>query len=194
MVVIFPGSPIAIVGMAIAMETAKLITAGFLGRWWSSTPTLWRIILIVSYSDWRPSTASAYSASSWPPMWASGGEAQSSVEIQDAALVARIDVQAHKVADLDRRLGQVDSAIEEATRHGRTKTALAAMEGQRKARGSLAEERDRGPGSRQNAPQWRRAGARSRRTRRRSNTSPSWWGSTRTPRAAEPTARKRSGG
>jgi hypothetical protein len=36
------------------------------------------------------------------------GAAQSAIETQDAALAARIDVQAHTVADLDRRLGQID--------------------------------------------------------------------------------------
>ena len=45
-------------------------------------------------------------------------------------------MQAHKVADLDRRLGQIDSTIEEAAKRGRTKTALSAIEGQRKDRGA----------------------------------------------------------
>ena len=34
----------------------------------------------------------------------------SAIETQDAALAARIEVQAHMVADLDRRLGQIDTA------------------------------------------------------------------------------------
>jgi hypothetical protein len=50
---------------------------------------------------------------------------------------------AHTVADLDRRLGQIDSAIEEAAKRGRTTTALAAIEGQRKARAELAGQRQR---------------------------------------------------
>jgi hypothetical protein len=61
------------------------------------------------------------------------GAAQSAIETQDAALAARIDVQAHTVADIDRRLGQIDSAIEEAAKRGRTNTALSAIEGQKKA-------------------------------------------------------------
>jgi len=55
------------------------------------------------------------------------GAATSAIETQDAGLAARIDVQAHAVADLDRRLNQVDVAIE----------------GQRKARQALAGERQR---------------------------------------------------
>jgi len=52
-------------------------------------------------------------------------------------------VTAHNVADLDRRLNQVDVAIEEAAKRGKTNAALSAMEGQRKARGALADQRQR---------------------------------------------------
>jgi hypothetical protein len=52
-----------------------------------------------------------------------GCAAQSAIETQDAALAARIDVQAHTVADLDRRLGQIDFAIEEAARKPQSYTA-----------------------------------------------------------------------
>ncbi len=65
------------------------------------------------------------------------------IEIQDAALAARIEVAAHTVADLDRRLNQVDVAIEETAKRGKTNTALSAMEAQRKARASLADQRQR---------------------------------------------------
>jgi hypothetical protein len=50
--------------------------------------------------------------------------------------LARIDVQAHTVADLGRRLRQIDSAIEEAAKRGRTATALTAIEGQRQREAS----------------------------------------------------------
>jgi len=65
------------------------------------------------------------------------------IETHDGALAARIDVQAHTVADLDRRLRQIDSAIEEAAKCGRTNAPLSAIEGQRKARQALAGERQR---------------------------------------------------
>jgi hypothetical protein len=70
------------------------------------------------------------------------GAATSAIETQDATLAARIDVQTHNVADLDRRLGQIDSAIEEAAKRGKTDTALSAIEGQRKAWAGLASERN----------------------------------------------------
>jgi len=66
--------------------------------------------------------------------------ATSAIETRDAELAARID--AHAVADLDRRLNQVDTAIEEATKRGKTSTALTAIEGQR-SREALAGQRQR---------------------------------------------------
>jgi len=62
------------------------------------------------------------------------------------------------VADLDRRLAQIDRAIEEAAKRGKTNTALSAMEAQRRAaRASPVSETRRPalwPPSRRNAPAW----------------------------------------
>ena len=71
------------------------------------------------------------------------GAAASAIETQDAVLAARIEVAAHSIADLDRRLGQIDSAIEEAAKRGRTNAVLPAIEGQRKARVAVADQRQR---------------------------------------------------
>jgi hypothetical protein len=51
--------------------------------------------------------------------------------------------QAHNVADLDRRLNQVDVAIEEAAKRAKTNAALSAIEGQRKGREALSGQRQR---------------------------------------------------
>src|SRR5215469_8317034 len=69
--------------------------------------------------------------------------ARSAVETQQATLAARIDAASHNVADLDRRLGQIDTAIEEAAKRGKTNAALSAIEAQRKARAALANQRQR---------------------------------------------------
>jgi hypothetical protein len=47
------------------------------------------------------------------------GAAQSAIETQDAALAAKLESQIHIVADLNRRVSQIDSAIEEAARGAR---------------------------------------------------------------------------
>jgi ribosomal protein L37E len=69
------------------------------------------------------------------------GAVQSPIEMQDATLAPRIEVQAHAVADLDRR--QIDSIIEEAAKRGRTNGVLPAIDGELKARQVLAGERRR---------------------------------------------------
>src|SRR5215468_2593162 len=61
-------------------------------------------------------------------------------QTHSADVDAKIEVTTHNVADLDRRLGQIDTAIGEATRRGKTKSALSAMEGQRKGRAGLVSE------------------------------------------------------
>ncbi len=54
-----------------------------------------------------------------------------------------------------RRLGQIDSVIEEAANRGKTNTALSAMEGQRRARAGLTSERNEAAGtSLPSAPPW----------------------------------------
>jgi hypothetical protein len=45
---------------------------------------------------------------------------------------------------LDRRPNQIDTAMEQVAKRGRTNAALSAIEGERKARASLADERNRG--------------------------------------------------
>ncbi len=138
MVVLFPGAPQAVVGMAIAMESAKLVTAGWLARRWHVTAWFWRIALISLIAGLAIINAAGVYAQLVAAHVGERGAATSAIETQDAALAARIEVAVHAVADLDRRLGQIDTAIEEAAKRGRTNAALAAMEGQRKARAELA--------------------------------------------------------
>ena len=45
-VVLVPGSPNSVIAMAITMEAAKLITAGWLARRWRTTVWSWRYILV----------------------------------------------------------------------------------------------------------------------------------------------------
>jgi hypothetical protein len=143
MAVLFPGAPISVIGMAVAMEAAKLVTAGWLSRRWRVTAWMWRLVLAALVVGLAVINAAGVYAQLVAAHVGERGATTSAIETQDAALAARIDVQAHTVADLDRRLGQIDSAIEEAAKRGRTTTALSAIEGQRKARADLAGQRQR---------------------------------------------------
>jgi hypothetical protein len=140
MVVLFPGARLSVVAMA-AMEAAKLVTAGWLARRWRMTAWTWRFTIVSLVCGLAVINATGVYAQLVAAHIGERGAAQSAIAMQDAALAARIDVQAHVVTDLDRRLGQIDSAIEEAVKRGRTTTALTAFTAQRKSREALVEQR-----------------------------------------------------
>jgi hypothetical protein len=142
MVVLFPGAPMSVVGMAIAMEGAKLVTAGWLARQWQATGWIWRLVLVALVAGLAIINAAGVYAQLVAAHVGERGAAASAMETQDASLAARIEVAAHVVDDLDRRLGQIDTAIETAARRGKTNTALSAIDGQKKARAALAGERN----------------------------------------------------
>ena len=133
----------SVVGMAIAMEGAKLVTAGWLARRWRGTAWVWRFVLAVLVAGLAIINAAGVYAQLVAAHVGERGAAQSAIETQDAALAARIEVAAHGVADLDRRLDQIDTAIEEAAKRGRTNAALSAIAEQRKAREALSGQRQR---------------------------------------------------
>src|SRR5207253_266739 len=109
----FPGTPTAVVAMAVAMEAAKLITAGWLARRWRATAVVWRVALAAFVFGLAVINATGVFAQLVSAHVGDRGAAASHLEAQTADLEAKIDVQAHKVVDLDRRLGQIDSTIEE---------------------------------------------------------------------------------
>ena len=138
------------------METAKLVTAGWLAARWQVTSSIWRGVLIALVAGLAVINAAGVFSQLVAAHVGERSAAVAGLETQDATLAARIEVAAHNVADLDRRLGQIDSAIEEAAKRGKTNTALSAMEGQRRARAGLARERNEAalwPPSRRNAHQ-----------------------------------------
>jgi hypothetical protein len=158
MVTLFPGAPVLIVAMASMMEASKLVAAGWLARRWRLTAWVWRLALVTLVAGLAVINAAGVYAQLVAAHVGERGEAAAAVETQDATLASRIDVQAHTVADLDRRLVQIDTVIEEAARRGKTTTALSAMESHRRARAGLVEERKREAGpprdvrSRRNRP------------------------------------------
>jgi hypothetical protein len=142
MTVLFPGAPLSVSVMAVAMESAKLVSTGWLARRWRVTAWVWRVTLIALIAGLAVVNAAGVFSQLVAAHVGQRGEA-AAAEMQDAALAARIDVARQGIADLDRRLGQIDLAIEEAARRGRTTTALTAIETQRRARAELVDARRR---------------------------------------------------
>jgi hypothetical protein len=147
MVTLFPGAPVLIIAMASMMEASKLIAAGWLASRWRATAWIWRLVLVVPIAGLALINAAGVYAQLVAAHVGERGAAQSTVETQDATLAARIAVQTHTVADLDARVSQIDAAIAEATKRGRTTAALSAMDAQKKARAGLADERKREAGT-----------------------------------------------
>lgn len=129
--------------MASMMEASKLIAAGWLARRWRTCHAVWRVALMVLVLGLAVINAAGVYAQLVAAHVGERGATTSAVEVQAAALTSKIDVAAHNVADLDRRLSQIDSAIEKATEKGRTTAAMKLAEDQRRARAGLVEERKR---------------------------------------------------
>jgi hypothetical protein len=106
MVVLFPGSPNSVIAMAIAMEAAKLITAGWLARRWRATALIWRAALVAFVFGLAVINAAGVYAQLVVAHVGDRGAATSRLEEQTADIEAKVSVQAHTVADLDRRLAE----------------------------------------------------------------------------------------
>jgi len=147
MTVLFPGAPVAVVAMTVAMESAKLVTAGWLASRWKVTVRIWGLALTAFVAGLAVINATGVYAQLVSAHVGERGERESYINSQDAILAGKIEVASHVVADLDARVSQIDAAISEATRRGRTNVALAAMEGQRRTRAGLTDERNREAGT-----------------------------------------------
>jgi hypothetical protein len=143
MVVLFPGSPLSVIAMAVAMESAKLVTAGWLSRHWRVTAWIWRLVLVVLVAGLAIINAAGVYAQLVAAHVGERGAAASAAQVQGADVDAKIEIAAGKVADLDKQIAAIDNAVSAATQRGKTQTALSAMDSQRKTRAGLAGERDK---------------------------------------------------
>lgn len=141
MIVLFPGAPTAIVVMGVAMEAAKLVSVAFLAHQWRLIGRLSRAVLVVLVAGLASINAAGVYSQLVAAHVGDRVTATSAVETEAAALAARTEVQSQTVADLDRRLGQIDAAIAEMVKRGRTSGALEAIGAQRKAREALVSQR-----------------------------------------------------
>jgi len=143
MIVLFPGAPTAIVIMGVAMEAAKLISVAFLAHQWHLIGRLSRAVLITLVAGLAAINAAGVYSQLVAAHLGDRITATSTVETEASALAARTEVHSQAVADLDRRVSQIDAAIGEMVKRGRTTGALEAIGTQRKARDALVSERRR---------------------------------------------------
>jgi transposase-like protein/uncharacterized coiled-coil protein SlyX len=143
MIEIFPGAPVAVVGLAGTMEASKLVTAGWLARHWRTTGALLRAVLLTLVAGLATINAAGVYGRLVEAHVGVTVAASSSIGERIGALDARLEAQAKTVAGLDQRIGEIDGAIGKLTEKGRATTALNAMASQRKARDALTADRVR---------------------------------------------------
>jgi hypothetical protein len=143
LVAIFAASFWPVVAMGGALEAGKLVTAAWLYRNWRSTPWLLKGPLTVTIVVLMAITSIGVFG------YLSKAHIDHQVEglLLDADKIAtidgQIDVQGQLLADLDRRISQIDAAIEQATERGRSNAAMAIAERQRHTRLELSAIRQR---------------------------------------------------
>jgi hypothetical protein len=136
---IFTGAFWPVIAMGVALELGKLSAVACLGRQGGSRALRGALVVLVAVLMGL-NAAGAYGFLAKAHIGhAVAGE--TAVAGRAADVEARTAVQAGIVADLDRKLGQVDGAVEKAIAKGRTGSAMALADQQRKARGELASQR-----------------------------------------------------
>jgi hypothetical protein len=123
------------------MEAAKLVTVAFLAHQWRLIGRLSRAVLVTLVAGLAAINAAGVYSQLVAAHFGDRMTATSAVETKASALAAKTEVQSQTVADLDRRLGQIDAAIAEMVKRGRTTGALEAIGAQRKARETLVGQR-----------------------------------------------------
>jgi hypothetical protein len=135
---VFAGAFWPIICMGAALEVGKLSAVAWLGRHSRSSPRPLKAALVTLVAFLM--TLNAIGAYGYLTRAHIEHALAGDLEVagQAAEADAKITVQTTVVADLDRRIGQIDGAIETATQHGRSNTAMALADQQRKTRTDLA--------------------------------------------------------
>jgi hypothetical protein len=135
---IFVGSFWPVIGMGVAIELGKLSAVASLPTLRGGALKTALGILVAVLMGLNAIGAYGFLAKAHIGHQVEGDIA---VAGQAADINARLALQAGIVADFDRRLGQIDGAIEKATSKGRTAAAMALADQQRKPRADLVAQR-----------------------------------------------------
>jgi hypothetical protein len=140
---IFPAAVLSVMVMGAALEGGKLVAAAWLRAHWRTAPWSLRAILVAMVGALMAINAVGVFGYLSRAHLDQLARAELGIAEQSSDLDARLTLQAQIVADLDRRIGQIDAAIDEATRRGRATSAMAIADHQQRARSELAAARQR---------------------------------------------------
>jgi hypothetical protein len=139
---IFVGAFWSVIGMGVALELGKLRAVTWIGRnasapWWGLKGGLAVLVLVLMGLN-------VVGAFGFLAKAHIGHQVEGDVAVAGRAadVEGRISVQADLVTDLDRRIGQIDGAVEKSTAKGRTNAAMQLAADQRRNRAELAAQRD----------------------------------------------------
>jgi hypothetical protein len=138
---IFVGALYPVVGMGVALELGKLSAVAWLGHQRSSTSLGLKLsltILVLVLMGLNAIGCFGYLSKAHIAHQVDGDVA---ITGRGADIEARLSMQVGVVGDLDRRIAQIDSAVDKATEKGRTTAAMKLAEDQRRTRSELAAER-----------------------------------------------------
>jgi hypothetical protein len=139
---VFTGAFWPIVGMGIALETAKLAAVAWLGRRYAASRIVKTAIVTLVGALMVLSAVGSYGFLAKAHLdQAVAREAQ--VTDHTARIEARKKLAAASVADIDRRIAQIDATVDEATRRGRTTSAMVLVAHEADRRNELIAERAR---------------------------------------------------
>jgi hypothetical protein len=139
---IFVGAFWPVIGMGIALEVGKLAAVAWLGH--QRGTASWRLraaltVLVAVLMGLNAVGCYGFLAKAHIGHLVEGDVA---VAGRAADIEGRISVQTDLVADLDRRIGQIDGAVEKSTAKGRTNAAMQLAADQRRNRAEFAAQRD----------------------------------------------------
>jgi hypothetical protein len=139
---VFTGAFWPIVAMGIALETAKLAAVAWLGRRYAASRIVKGAIVTLVLALIALNAIGSYGFLAKAHLsHAVAGEAQ--LTDHQAQIEAREELAAANVADIDRRIAQIDAAVDQATRRGRTTSAMGLVAREANRRNNLVADRDR---------------------------------------------------
>jgi hypothetical protein len=139
---VFTGAVWPVTGMGVALEAAKLTAVAWLGRRYSASRWLRGAVVTLVLMLMALNIVGAYGFLSKAHI-DHAVAVEADIADHKARVVARREVAMATVADLDRRIAQIDSAVDAATRRGRTASAMALAEHQTGRRNELVADRER---------------------------------------------------
>jgi hypothetical protein len=140
---IFAGAFWPVVTMGAVLEAGKLVAAAWLTQHRNSTPSLLRPVLVAMIGMLMGLNAIGV----FGFLTRAHLDHMASIDLaladRTADIKARLAIQARTVADLDRRISQIDAAIEESTGLGRPLAAMIIADQKRRGRAEIMAERQR---------------------------------------------------